>query len=153
MKLIPAGKFDMGSPYSEADREAEEGPQHEVKISKPFYMSVYEVTQEQWEAVTGDNPSFFTDHGNPVGQVSWNDCQGFIAELNTKGIGTFRLPTEAEWEYACRAGTETRFSYGDDPAYAEIGDYAWYQGNSGVVPISSGKKGLMHGDCTTCTAM
>ena len=141
MKLIPAGKFDMGSPESEADREVEEGPQHEVTIKEPFYMGVYEVTQEQWEAVNGDNPSFFTAPGNPVEQVSWNDCQGFIAELNTKGIGTFRLPTEAEWEYACRAGSETRYFYGDDPVYADIGDYAWYQGNSGGVTHIVGQKG------------
>jgi len=140
MKLIPAGKFDMGSPESETDREVEEGPQHQVTIKEPFYMGVYEVTQEQWEAVTGYNPSYFVAPGNPVEQVSWNDCQGFIAELNEKGIGTFRLPTEAEWEYACRAGSETRYFFGDDPGYTEIGDYAWYRDNSGGITHIVGQK-------------
>lgn len=133
MKLIPAGTFNMGSPDWEVDRSGNEGPQHLVTITEPFYMGVYEVTQEQWEVVMGTNPSYNRQHdgnqGNPVETVSWDDCQDFINELNTKGIGTFRLPTEAEWEYACRAGSLTRFSWGDDPGYSEIGDYAWYSDN------------------------
>ena len=134
MRLIPAGTFNMGSPDWEVDRDADEGPRHLVTITEPFYIGVYEVTQEQWDAVMGNNPSYFAASGNPVELVSWNDCQALITELNTKGIGTFRLPTEAEWEYACRAGNTARFSFGDDLAYAEIGDYAWYNNNSSGTP-------------------
>ncbi len=121
----------MGSPGNEKDRSLNEGPQHEVTISKPFYMGKYEVTQAQWQAVMGNNPSYFNGNNLPVDGVSWNDCQDFIQKLNQLGQGTFRLPTEAEWEYACRAGTTTRFYWGDDPSYAQIKDYGWYDGNSG----------------------
>ncbi len=138
MVRIPAGTFIMGSPSSERSRGFYEGPQHEVTISKAFYLGKYEVTQAQWEAVVGNNPSLFSGHPNhPVEQVSWNDCQTFIAGLNELGQGTFRLPTEAEWEYACRAGTTTRYSFGDAMEcddvgrYCEIMDqYMWWLGNS-----------------------
>ena len=140
MRLIPAGTFNMGSPDDEADRESDEGPQHWVTITEPFYIGVYEVTQAQWEAVMGSNPSFFEASGNPVETVSWEDCQIFINELNTKGIGTFRLPTEAEWEYACRAGSITRFSFGNDLAYSKAGDYAWHWGNSSDTAHTVGQK-------------
>lgn len=141
MRLIPDGYFTMGSPSTEVDRDPDEGAQHLVYITEPFYMGVYEVTQEQWEAVMGENPSYFgPDPGLPVERVSWDDCQAFIAALNTKGIGTFRLPTEAEWEYACRAGSTTRFSWGDDPGYSEIGDYAWYWDNSTSMTHTVGGK-------------
>jgi|GEM_PF-1077540 len=112
MVLIPAGKFIMGSPEEEKDR-ADDEDQHEVTITKPFYMGKYEVTQEQWESVMGSNPSSDKGAKLPVTEVSWNDCQEFIKKLNEKTKGGFRLPTEAEWEYACRAGTTTAYSFGD----------------------------------------
>jgi len=104
MVLIPAGKFKMGDP----------GAEHEVTLTKPFYMGKYEVTQEQWEEVMGNNPSLVKGEKLPMTNVSWNDCQGFIQKLNAKTNGGYRLPTEAEWEYACRAGTTTAYSYGDN---------------------------------------
>ncbi len=168
--LIPAGEFMMGS--SEAQRqlalaEAErrkdgwlkgriglEGPQHKVKISQPFYLGKYEVTQAQWQAVMGNNPSKSKGSTNPVEQVSWEDIQQFLAKLNVafekKGM-VFGLPTEAEWEYACRAGTTTAFSFADDPTL--LSQYGWFTGNSGkkTHPVGQGKPnawGLydMHGN-------
>jgi formylglycine-generating enzyme required for sulfatase activity len=131
MRLIPAGSFLMGSPGGETDSYDDEAPQHQVTISKSFYMGIYEVTQVQWAAVMGTRPSGFGYIAdNPVEQVSWDDCQKFIQKLNTMGLGTFRLPTEAEWEYACRAGSTTRFPWGEDPSYNLIGQYAWYSSNS-----------------------
>jgi formylglycine-generating enzyme required for sulfatase activity len=119
MILIPAGKFVMGSPESEKGRSKGE-TQHEVTLTKPFYMGKYEVTQEQWKAVMGTvflwfggNPSSNKGAKYPVTNVSWNDCQDFIKKLNTKMNGSYRLPTEAEWEYACRAGTMAAYSFGD----------------------------------------
>ena len=113
LMLIPAGKFMMGSPMYEKGRNENE-KQHEVSLTKPFYMGKYEVTQEQYESVMGNNPSSKTKGAKlPVTDVSWNDCQEFIKKLNTKTNGGYRLPTEAEWEYACRAGTTTTYSYGD----------------------------------------
>ena len=112
MILIPAGKFMMGSPASEKGRSADE-TQHEVTLTKPFYMGKYEVTQEQWEEVMGNNPSRVKGAKLPVIDVSWEDCQEFIKKLNAKTSGGYRLPTEAEWEYACRAGTTTVYSVGD----------------------------------------
>ena len=113
--LIPAGEFMMGSPANEKQRNSAEGPQHEVKITRPFYMGRTEVTQEQWEAVMGSNPSHFKGAKNPVEKVSWNDCAEFVKKLNARvnETGTFSLPTEAEWEYACRAGTSTPFHTGE----------------------------------------
>ena len=141
MVLVPAGTFTMGSPDDEQYRDSDEGPQHEVTITQPFYLGKYEVTQAQWRVVMGSNPSTdsseASDYGTrgvgddyPVYYVSWNDCQTFIENLNAMGQGTFRLPTEAEWEYACRAGTTTRYYWGDDPSYSEIDNYAWYSGNN-----------------------
>jgi len=103
MVLIPAGKFMMGDP----------GKDHQVTLTKPFYMGKYEVTQEQWEAVMGDNPSQVKSAKLPARGKSWNDCQDFIKKLNANTNGGYRLPTEAEWEYACRAGTTTAYSFGD----------------------------------------
>lgn len=129
MVLIPAGKFKMGSPLSEKGRRRDE-TQHEVTLTKPFYMGKYEVTQEQWEAVMGNNPS--TDHKwsigikgakLPVTNVSWEDCQEFIKKLNENIDGGFRLPTEAEWEYACRGGTTTVYSYGDSWSWDESNNH------------------------------
>jgi len=113
MMLIPAGKFMMGSPASEVGRVDNE-TQHEVMLTKPFYIGKYEVTQEQWEAVMGNNPSRVKGAKLPVTVVGWSDCQDFIKKLNEKtNAGGYRLPTEAEWEYACRAGTVTAYSVGD----------------------------------------
>jgi formylglycine-generating enzyme required for sulfatase activity len=108
--LIPPGSFMMGSTNGESEK-----PVHQVTISNAFYMGKYEVTQAQWQAVMGNNPSYFKDCNQcPVEQVSWNDAQEFIRELNAREDGfTYRLPSEAEWEYACRAGTTTAFAFGD----------------------------------------
>ena len=112
MILIPAGKFVMGSPASEKGHRVNE-TQHEVTLTKPFYMGKYEVTQEQWDAVMINNRSFYRGPKLPVTSVSWENCQEFIKKLNAKTSGGYRLPTEAEWEYSCRAGTTTAYSYGD----------------------------------------
>ena len=131
----------MGSPGQETDRYSDEGPQHMVTITRPYYMGIYEVTQEQWKAVMGTSPSSFGYNATyPVESVNWEDCQKFIARINTMGIGTFRLPTEAEWEYACRAGSTTRFPWGDDPGYGQIGQYAWYYSNSNSTTHPVGQK-------------
>ena len=115
MVLIPAGKFKMGSPGSEKGRNKIE-TQHEVTLTKPFYMGKYEVTQEQWEAVMGYNPSTSANKGAklPVTNVVWKDCQEFIKKLNAKTDGGYLLPTESEWEYSCRAGSTTVYSFGDE---------------------------------------
>ncbi|MCY2970687.1 MAG: SUMF1/EgtB/PvdO family nonheme iron enzyme [Planctomycetota bacterium] len=112
MVLIPAGKFVMGSPKKEDGRYDDE-TQHEVTLTKSYYMGKYEVTQEQWEAMMGYNPSDTKGAKYPVTDVSWEDCQEFIKKLNGITKGKYRLPTEAEWEYACRAGTSTAYSFGD----------------------------------------
>ena len=109
--LIPVGKFMMGSPESEKGRRDNE-TQHEVTLTKPFYMGKYEVTQEQWESVMGNNLSSNKGAKLPVTDVSWNDCQDFIKKLNASTKGGYRLPTEAEWEYACRAGKTTAYAVG-----------------------------------------
>lgn len=131
MVLIPAGSFKMGrDPNFEDGRNDDETPRHSVKISRPFYMGKTEVTQEQWVEVMGTNPSSFKGRTNPVENVSWEDVQTFIARLNEKeGTKVYRLPTEAEWEYATRAGGTGRYCFGEDEG--ELGAYAWYAGNSG----------------------
>jgi len=127
---IPAGEFLMGSPGDTG--MPHERPQHKVVISKPFYLGKYEVTQLLWIKVMGSNPSYFKrqrgDAPRPVETVSWDDAQEFIAKLNSMTGQKFRLPTEAEWEYACRAGSTTKYFFGDDPD--ELGGYAWYGDNS-----------------------
>ena len=129
--LVPAGSFTMGS--TDRGHEGDEQPLHRVTISKPFYLGKYEVTQGQWQAVMGKTPSRYKNPKRPVEQVSWDDVQAFIRTLNAKEGGTrYRLPTEAEWEYAARAGSTTAYSFGDDKA--RLGDYAWYMMNSGVGP-------------------
>jgi len=148
--LIPAGKFLMGSPESEKDRCKDE-TQHEVTISHPFYMGKYVVTQEQYQVVMGTNPAKFKEPKNPVEMVRWDDAQEFCKNLGAKAAKTVRLPTEAEWEYACRAGTTTRFYSGDEDT--ELGGFAWFYGNSAGTTHTVGQKqanpwGLydMHGD-------
>src|SRR5712691_3391855 len=127
--LIPAGTFQMGS--NDSDTHNDEKPVHTVRITQPFYLGKYEVTQGQWQAVMGNNPSFFKgDPNRPVEEVSWNDVQEFIRRLHSReGGATYRLPTEAEWEYAARAGTTTRWSFGDEAS--RLGRYAWHEGNAG----------------------
>ena len=127
MVLIPAGEFLMGTPGASGDEQ-----QHRVRISKPFYLGKFLVTQDQWQAVMGNNPSRFKGPKNPVEQVSWDDCQQFLDKLNAKsgpGRGKFQLPTEAQWEYACRAKSTSQYCFGDDEA--RLGEYAWYGNNSG----------------------
>jgi formylglycine-generating enzyme required for sulfatase activity len=128
LRLIPPGEFMMGSPNGEAQRDSDEGPVHRVHIVRPFYMGIHEVTQEQWQAVMGSNPANFKGAKNPVECVSWNESQEFCKRASLKTGLTLRLPTEAEWEYACRAGTTTRFSFGDSDN--ALRDYAWYGENS-----------------------
>ena len=139
-RLIQPGSFMMGSDKGDDD----EKPIHKVTLTKPFYIGVYEVTQEQWEKVMGSNPSQFKGPKKPVEMVSWNDAQEFIRKLSEKEKVTYRLPTEAEWEYACRAGTTTEFYWGDDVGLAEIGQHAWYAGNwdwrdTGTKPVGQKK--------------
>ena len=137
---IPPGSFLMGSPRSELGRQWHE-KQHRVTISKGFYMGETEVTQGQWEKIASPNPSSFSnaDKTLPVDSVSWEECIQFIEFLNrTEGTNKYRLPTEAEWEYACRAGSSTAFSNGpitmiscNEPEPAIV-DMAWYCYNSGL---------------------
>ena len=123
--LIPPGEFMMGSEKGDPD----EKPVHKVMISKPFYLGKYEVTQAQWQEVMGTNPSHFKGDANrPVERVSWKMVQEFINKLNAReGHNLYRLPTEAEWEYAARAGSATKYSFGDEDALLE--QYAWYNKN------------------------
>jgi formylglycine-generating enzyme required for sulfatase activity len=123
MVLIPAGSFTMSGEGG--------GAIHKVNITKPFYMGKHEVTQEQWEKVMGGNPSQVKGGKKPVESVSWDDCQKFLDKLNAKAGGQggkFALPTEAQWEYACRAGSTTKYCFGDDES--RLGEYAWFIANS-----------------------
>lgn len=123
---IPAGAFLMGSPETEQARSSDEGPQREVTISKPFFMGMLMVTQAQYQQVMGDNPSVTAKGGDwPVDNVRWEMAQAFCAKLSTTSGKTVRLPTEAEFEYATRAGTTTRYFFGDDPDYQQLSAYAW----------------------------
>lgn len=137
--LIPAGKFLMGSPSSEQDRRNNEGPVHEVTIKNPFYLGKYPVTKNQWKKVKGSNFSLFKGDDLPVENVSWDDVQEFIKKLTEmEGTDMYRLPSEAEWEYSCRAGTTRRYFFGDDES--KLGDYAWYEKNSGGKTHPVGQK-------------
>nr|WP_304364479.1 formylglycine-generating enzyme family protein [Methanosarcina sp. KYL-1] len=137
--LIPAGKFMMGSPSEEQGRYDNEGPAHNVRIEKPFYMGKYTVTQKQWDEIMGSNPSRFKGDDLPVESVSWDNVQNFVKKLNEKeGTDKYCLPSEAEWEYACRAGTSTRYSFGGHEL--KLGDYAWYDKNSGNQTHPVGQK-------------
>jgi formylglycine-generating enzyme required for sulfatase activity len=126
MVVVPAGTFDMGSNSGDAD----EKPVHRVTISKAYLMGKYEVTQGQWKAVMGKNPSHFTGNDElPVEQVSWDECQEYIRRLNAKTGMQFRLPTEAEWEYACRAGSTGDWA-------GSLDSMGWYYENAGRSRLS-----------------
>lgn len=131
MVWIPAGKFMMGSPESELERNAERERQHHVTLTNGFWMATTETTQEVWQALMGDNPSKIKNNDHPVEQVSWVKAQTFITEVN-KTDGKFRLPYEAEWEYACRAGTATSYAGKRD-------QMTWHRGNASASthPVSS----------------
>jgi len=138
-RWLPPGRFLMGSPEDEHNRLDNE-LQHEVILTRGFWLAETACTQALWQSVTGKNPSHFKGERRPVEQVSWNDVQDFIARLNGAVPGLeVRLPTEAEWEYACRAGTTTPFSFGEDITPEQVnydGDY----------PYRSGKKGRSRGE-------
>jgi formylglycine-generating enzyme required for sulfatase activity len=126
--LIPAGTFTMGSPMEEVGRRVNE-TYHEVTISKSYYLGAYEVTQGEYEKVMGANPSRYKGPKNPVGNVSWNDAVSFCKKLSEteeerRAGREYRLPTEAEWEYACRAGSTTAYSFGDTAEM--LAEYAWF---------------------------
>ena len=119
------GSFMMGSPVTESGRFDDE-PLHRVTLTKGFWLGKYEVTQRQWQSVMGDNPSKFKDPDRPVERVSWNDCNAFVRKVNASLGGVARFPTEAEWEYACRAGSGKAVS-----GNGMLMDMAWYDANSG----------------------
>ncbi|UCG46138.1 MAG: formylglycine-generating enzyme family protein, partial [Phycisphaerales bacterium] len=121
---IAAGQFFMGSPAGEPGREVDEGAMHRVWISKPFYMGKFEVTQAQYEAVTGERPSHFDGNDLPVDSVSWDDAVRFCESLSQKEGRRYRLPTEAEWEYACRGGSSLAFSFG--LSYSQLSEHGWH---------------------------
>ncbi len=128
---IPAGTFQMGSPDTEEGHEKNESPMHSVTISRDYYLGKHEVTQAQWEAVIGSNPSTEINPDFPVNKVSWHDCHVFLHRIGKIAQKSgFRLPTEAEWEYACRAGTSTATYFGDNPSEEEKEKYAWFRNNS-----------------------
>jgi len=130
MVWIEPGGFLMGSPEDEPGRDEDEGPQFWVEISQGFWLGKFELTVEQWHSVMGGTPDNGPNY--PKEWISWNNVQTFIGILNdAEGAEVYRLPREAEWEYACRAGTTARWSFGDDEG--ELGRYAWYRGNSGMV--------------------
>jgi len=138
LKLLPGGGFTMG----QAGGESDETP-HQVTLTKPVYIGVYEVTNAQWKRVMGSVPSHWQDADRPVEQVSWEDAVEFCRKLSAlpaerQAGRVYRLPTEAEWEYACRAGTDTKYSFGDDES--RLDEYGWYDGNSGNQTHPVGKK-------------
>ena len=151
--FIPPGTFLLGSPSNEVDREPipgiVEGPQTAVTISKGFWMGKFPVTQGEYLAVMGSNPSGHTGDTNlPVETVSWFNATNYCGQLTQReraagriaNNSVYRLPTEAEWEYACRTWTSTRFSYGDDPGYTNLTQYAWYTNNSSFMSHPVGQK-------------
>jgi formylglycine-generating enzyme required for sulfatase activity len=149
MVFIPANTFTLGSPSNEVGRSSDEGPQTSVTFSRGFWMAKFLVTQRDYFAVTGTNPSGFPGNlDRPVESVSWFDATNYCAKLTQQDLaagrippGThYRLPTEAEWECAARAGTTTRFNYGDDSDVSSLINHAWYSANSGFVPRPVGLK-------------
>lgn len=149
MVFIPAGTFTMGSPTNELLRSTDESPQTKVILTHGYWIGKFEVTESEYLSLTGINPSFFPNNlTNPVSSVSWADATNYCVLLTQRELaagrippGTaFRLPTEAEWEYAARAGTSTRFSYGDDPDASSLTNYAWYAVNAGLMVHPVGQK-------------
>jgi formylglycine-generating enzyme required for sulfatase activity len=139
MVLIKPGAFTLGSSATEFGRFSDEGPQTIVSLTKTIFMAVHPVTQGEYQSVTGVNPSSFSGSANlPIEQVSWIDATNYCGLLTLRertaghipALWHYRLPTEAEWEYACRAGTTNRFYYGDDPTYSNLTNNAWYADNS-----------------------
>jgi len=145
---LPAGTFQMGSPEASAGAANDEwmrnpkgdGYQHAVTLSRPFQIGVTEVTQEQYQQVMGANPSVFKDPKGPVDNVSWNEAVKFCEKLAAQTGRTIRLPTEAEWEYACRAGSTTRLHYGEDPEFKDLTAYGWFEDNSDRKTHAVGQK-------------
>ena len=141
---IEPGTFQMGSPDSEEGRGDDEDPVHEVEISEGFWLGKYEVTQEQWEVVMETTPwsgrtHVVPDPSHPAVSISWDDVQEFISRLNAEaGEALYRLPSEAEWEYACRAGSTTRWSFGDDES--QLTHYGWYSDNGEGYTHAVGQK-------------
>jgi formylglycine-generating enzyme required for sulfatase activity len=149
MVFVPPTTFTMGSPTNELDRQANEGPQTMVTLTHGFWIGEYEVTQGEYFDVTGSNPSFFPgDLSRPVETVSWPDATNYCWMLTQRELAAgriapgsqYRLPTEAEWECAARAGTTTRFSYGDDLDYSSLTNHAWYSLNAGLTVHPVGQK-------------
>lgn len=139
MLLIPKGSFLMGSADGDESAFGQEKPQHRVEITEAFYLGKYQITQGQWQAVMGNNPSKFKKGNDyPVERVSWDDCHEFLEKLNQKTGKQYRLPSEAEWEYACRAGTTTKYYFGDDAK--QLGKYAWFNGNANSETRPVGQK-------------
>jgi formylglycine-generating enzyme required for sulfatase activity len=138
--LIPAGEFVMGSPKGEAKSEEEAvlERQHKVVITRPFYMGKLELTEAQYEKVMGVNPSVVKGDDLPVHNVSWQDAHDFCEKLSQQSGREVRLPTEAQWEYACRAGTTTAYSSGN--TIGDLDKVAWYGANSGGKPHPGGQK-------------
>ena len=138
MVKVEAGTFMMGATSEMKDPYDNEKPVHQVTLTNDYYMGMYEVPQALWEAVMGSNPSEYKGDNLPVEMVSWNDCQEFISKLNSLTGRKFRLPTEAEWEYAARGGKKSRgYQYSGN---SNISDVAWYDGNSGSKPHPVGTK-------------
>ena len=138
MVKVEAGSFNMGATPEMKKPYYWEKPVHRVTLTNDYYIGKYEVTQALWQAVMGSNPSYFKGDDLPVEQVSWNDCQDFISKLNAMTGKRFRLPSEAEWEYAARGGKKSRgYQYSGSNT---LGDVAWYEGNSGSKTHAVGTK-------------
>ena len=190
--LIPPGEFEMGSPKELIEEELKahgdnqwykehlpgEGPRHHVRLTKPFYVGMYAVTQEEYQRVMGKNPSEFSAAGQqkdkvggldtkrfPVEQVSWDDAVEFcnrLAEVPAEKVAQrwYRLPTEAQWEYACRAGSTGRFGFSSgrsgiakESEEQALFDYGWFNGNAAGRTHAVGGRRATRGDCTTCMEM
>jgi formylglycine-generating enzyme required for sulfatase activity len=149
MVFIAPATFTLGSPTNELDRFFDESPQTTVSFSSGLFIALRPVTQGEYQSVVGSNPSFFVgDLSRPVEQVSWYNATNYCALLTQRELAAgripagcvYRLPTEAEWEFTCRAGTTTRFYYGDDLAYTQLTNHAWYTVNSGGQTQAVGTK-------------